>query len=134
MSAYRSITDFSRKHGMQHGIQHGMQHGMQHGTAVPTTRRSDTVKEPRRQGERDVRELLDLVDVRNSWQHRNALATLVGIDVTLGISDTALRRVVRKVGVEAIEREIEDVRYGAYAPRSQRPRPPAIVRRGRRPG
>jgi hypothetical protein len=122
MSAYPSITDL-RRHSARWAVDE---------TADETEVR--TVGQHRRQRDRDARRLLELVDVRNSWQHRTALASLVGIDVTLGISENALRRAVRKVGVEAIEREIEDVRYGTFAVRSQRPRPQAVVRRGRRPG
>jgi hypothetical protein len=79
------------------------------------------------------RACLDGTDLRNSWSHRVALAALTGIEITLGISDAALRRAVREVGIDAIEREIEDARYGTFPTRDQPPRPPAIVRRGRRP-
>jgi hypothetical protein len=79
--------------------------------------------------------VLDLAEVRDSWDHRRALAALVGIDVTAGISDRALRRALRKAGgARAIEREIEDARYGVFPPAVDRPPPASIVRRGRRPG
>lgn len=79
--------------------------------------------------------MLDLAEVRDSWEHRRALAALVGIEVTAGISDQALRRALRKAGGErALEREIEDARYGVFPPAADWPPPASIVRRGRRPG
>jgi hypothetical protein len=85
-------------------------------------------------GRRRERVWLDYADPRNSWRHRDALTALAGIEITWGISDDPLQKAVREVGIEAIEREIEDARYGTFSTRAEPRRPPAIVRRGRRPG
>jgi hypothetical protein len=74
----------------------------------------------------------DLAGLRESREHRNALSALVNVDVTAGISDTALVRALLEAGVRAVEREVEDQGYARIAAEIETRRRQALARRRRR--